>query len=220
MITEEDGSTLDTEAEYYSHTILADTGEGKVRAQYAGLVWELHNLKTELLLTMKEQSTLPLKIAMFMPHVLVSFGKQRKTTMNVMLHHVSDSSRSSNFYKCLTVKIWRERSSIEIQHRKRWRGPINGIAIPVTPPRCNTHMCIPVFRVISIGFGSDIIHVYVVAKQIVLETLRAPRITDLKCDLKGDVHSPKFSSALGLPSTFTTKCDSRRPIGYLTASTF
>lgn len=89
-----------------------------------------------------------------------------------------------------------------LQNQHRWRGPINGIAIPVTPPRCNTHMCIPVFRVISIGFGSDIIHVYVVAKQIVLETLRAPRITDLKCDLKGDVHSPKFSSALGLPSTF------------------
>lgn len=72
----------------------------------------------------------------------------------------------------------------------------------MTPPRCNTHICIPVFRLISIGFGSDLIHVHVVAKQIVLETLRAPRITDLKCDLKGDAHRPKFSYALELRSTF------------------
>ena len=50
-------------------------------------------------------------------------------------------------------------------------------------PCCNTHNCIPLFRVVSVGLGSNLIHDHVVAKQVVLEILQAHRITNLKRDV-------------------------------------
>ncbi|XP_012085228.1 uncharacterized protein LOC105644478 isoform X2 [Jatropha curcas] len=79
--------------EYYLRAILADPKDGEILSQYAKLVWELHN-DQDIASAYFERAVQASPedrfcfAAMYMQHMLVSFGKQRKMRMIMVCQRI------------------------------------------------------------------------------------------------------------------------------------